>query len=37
MFKSGVLRKIFLSKGEEVAGDWKIRHGEELLSCTVHQ
>jgi hypothetical protein len=36
MFQNMVLRKIFGSKREEVAGDWRKLHNEELhdLHCS---
>jgi hypothetical protein len=32
-----VLRRIFGPKREEVAGDWRRLHNEELHNCTVHE
>jgi hypothetical protein len=35
VFESRVLRRIFESKGEEVVGDWRRLHNEELHNLYV--
>jgi hypothetical protein len=37
VFENRVLRKIFGPKSNEVTGDWRKLHNEELLTCTFLQ
>jgi hypothetical protein len=37
MFENRVLRRIFGSKRDEVTGDWRKLHSEELHNYTLHQ
>jgi hypothetical protein len=37
VFENSVLRIIFGPKREEVIGEWKKLHNEELNLCTPHQ
>ena len=37
MFENRVLRRVFGPKGDELTGDWRKLHIEELNGCTVHQ
>jgi cell division protein FtsL len=37
VYKNRVLRRIFGSKREEMAGDWKRLHNEELHNLQLHQ
>jgi hypothetical protein len=34
--ENGVLRRIFGAKKDEVTGEWRKLHNEELLICTTH-
>jgi len=34
VFESGVLRRIFEPKRDEVTGEWRKQHNEELNYCT---
>jgi len=34
MFQNRVLRRIFEPRREEVTGEWRKLHNEELMSCT---
>jgi hypothetical protein len=36
-FENRVLRRIFGLKWEEVTGNWRKLHNEELIICTLHQ
>jgi len=36
VFKNGVLRRIFGPKRDEVTGEWRKLHNEELKVCTHH-
>jgi len=36
MFKNRVLRRIFGPKRDEVTGEWRKLHNEELNICTPH-
>jgi hypothetical protein len=36
MFENRVLRGIFVSKRDEVTGEWRKLHNEELHDCTPH-
>jgi hypothetical protein len=37
VFENRVLRKIFGPQREEVTGEWRRLHNEELMICTPHQ
>ena len=36
VFENMVLRRIFGPRSDEVTGEWKIMHNEELMICTAH-
>jgi hypothetical protein len=36
VFENRVLRRMFGSKRDEVTGDWRKLHNEELNICTAH-
>jgi len=36
VFENRVLRRIFLSKRDEVTGEWRQLHNEEFNDCTAH-
>jgi hypothetical protein len=37
VFEKRVLRRIFGPKRDEVTGDWRTLHNEELHNCTLRQ
>jgi hypothetical protein len=37
LFENRVLRRIFGAMRDEVTGEWRRLHNEELNDCTVHQ
>jgi hypothetical protein len=37
VFEKKVLKRIFGTKRDEVAGEWRRLHKEELVFCTAHQ
>ena len=37
VFENRVLRKIFGPKRDDVAGEWRRLHNEELMLCSSHQ
>jgi len=37
MFENRALRRIFGPKRDEVTGEWRKLHNEELLVCITHQ
>jgi hypothetical protein len=37
VFENRVLRRIFGPKRDEVTGEWRRLHKEELMLCTPHQ
>ena len=36
VFENRVLRRIFGPKRDEVTGEWRKLHNEELMICTAH-
>jgi hypothetical protein len=36
VFENRVLRRVFGHKGDEVKGEWRKLHNEELMICTAH-
>jgi hypothetical protein len=36
MFENRVLRRIFRPKRDEITGEWRKLHNEELMICTTH-
>jgi len=36
VFENMVLRRIFVPRREEVTGEWRRLHNEELMICTAH-
>ena len=36
VFENGVLRRIFGTKRDDVTGEWRKLHNEELNDCTPH-
>jgi hypothetical protein len=36
VFENRVLRRIFVPKRDEVTGEWRKLHNEELNECTPH-
>jgi hypothetical protein len=36
VFENRVLRRIFGAKRDEVTGEWRKLHNEELIICTAH-
>jgi hypothetical protein len=37
VLENRVLRRVFGSKNDEVTGEWRKLHNEELMICTPHQ
>jgi len=37
VFEKRVIRRIFRPKRDEVTGEWRKLHNEELMICTPHQ
>jgi hypothetical protein len=37
VFEKRVMRGIFGSKRDEITGEWRKLHNEELMICTPHQ
>jgi len=37
VFEDGLVRRVFGPERDEVTGEWKKLHNEELMICTPHQ